>query len=442
VKFVYKIFLPALMLAFGAPLFAQSVGAELSFYKKESISDDKKQLGAIVDALHAWSARNYALPGADDALFLKGDLEVRPKAYTPAAVTLLRHLHEFPKSKNADAARVLLSTVAQNIEKKKRDNFSKLIYSSDLRDSTADRIAEFLTVFTNLELKGSFAPLYLEFESFFARFPVYENKDKIELLLGDLYRQNENYQAAIMQYRKVYDIYPSSKYKAASLRMIGDVYADNLKDYSQAMFYYESVLKEFPQSVERGVTYHHMAILAESRKDYTKAISSIAEAINIYMKDSQYNKAYEALHYKADMQENRIKDYNAAIDTLNETAEAFARDQRKFTDTKFKIAGIYGKKLKDPYGQVNAYEDVIIKYPADSKAPEAFYQAASLSEKEGNRDKAKNLYQRLIVDHPADALATKAQRRVNAIDKQISKEEAAGAPASALQATTSAATGL
>ena len=77
------------------------------------------------------------------------------------------------------------------------------------------------------------------------------NGDKVELWYGDLHRLNGNYLAAISQYKKAGELYPATPYKAASLRLIGDIYADNLKDTANATAYYTRVLREFPGSSER-----------------------------------------------------------------------------------------------------------------------------------------------------------------------------------------------
>ncbi|MDR1124080.1 MAG: tetratricopeptide repeat protein [Elusimicrobiota bacterium] len=417
-----KIFLlPAFALAFTGAAFAQSPDAELGFYKQQAAGGDKKLLCAVADNLFYWSARNYALPAAPSALMLKADSELKIKAFPAAVITLLRYKYEYPKSNDKEALDAMFAQASQNIEKDKREALGKLTAAPVAAAPVEERLAAFLSEAAKLDLKNTFAPLFAEYQNFFTRFPVYGDKDRLELMLGDLYRQNKNYQAAIMQYQKVYEIYPSTKYKAASVRMTGDIYGGELKDYNKAMHYYETVLADFPDSAERGITYNHMAILSENKKDYSGAVNYITSAADIYIKDNQAARAYDALLYKADLQENRLKDYVAAADTLKKTADIFAKSQQKFVEVKLKTAGIYSKRLKDFYGQLAAYEAIITNYPAAPQTPQAMFDAAGIYEKLSNPQQAKAVYQKLIIAHPADALAIRAQKRVDAIDKQAEK---------------------
>lgn len=423
-KIKYILLLAAFLFC-AADLSAQSALSELNFYKKQAQSEDKKLLESLDHQLSAWLDKNYSLPGADDALVLKAGTEVRIKKYPAAFVTLLRHKYEFPNSVNAPQAAALFNTVTENMPKSEREALKKAYAIKSVPKDSDARMAEFLSSATKLEIKGSYEPLNAEYRSFFARFPVYGNKDKMELMLGDLERFNKNYQAAIMQYQKVYDIYPSTKYKAASLRMLGDIYAGELKDYNQAAYYYNGVIKNFPNSIEIATTYNHIAIMNDNQRDYTSAVENITKAAEAYLKIGQRTKAYEALLYKADLQNKKLKDYAGATDTLNKTAKLFAKDENKFVNCKLLAAGIYSDKLKDDYGELKAYEEIIAQYPSSAQTPKALYEAGIINEKLANYQKAKELYQKLIVSYPADAYATKAQRRVNKIEKQLAAAQAA-----------------
>ena len=403
-----------LILAFAAPAFAQSPERELAFYKQQAASSDKKLLGALAQNLQSFAARSDGTGQAAAALLLQADIEARLKDFSAAAITLLRHKFEYgPAPKDAVAA------VTQGLESGKRAAFERLMNTAVANYSlTQTNLALFLAKATELNLKNSFAPLLVQYEQFFSRFPNYEDNDKLQLMLGDLYRQSNNPRAAVMQYLKVYEVHPSTKYDAAALRMAGDVYAGDLKDYPQAANYYDRVLKEYPASVERGTTYKHMAIMEENRKNYTAAVDYAGQAADIFIKDGAAQKAWDALFYKAELQELRLKDYPAAIATLERAAALSANNQDRFVQAKLRIADIYGKRLKDPYGQITALQAVISAYPSAS----VMFEAAQLYEKTNDLAKAKALYQKLIVEFPADPLANKAQNRVDAIEKQAAKQ--------------------
>ena len=428
-----SIILGFLFAAVCLPLFAQTPVTELNFYKKQSQGDDKKLLAVLVGDVSAWVDANSAAKDCDDALLLKADMQNRIKDYPAAFITLLRHRYEFTSSANAGTVKELTGVVISKLRRKEQEDATAAAAVVVTGAKTEDRLAAFLAAATKLNIKDSYQPLESEYRTFFARFPQYENRDKLELMFGDLYRQNNNYQAAVKQYNKVYDIYPSTKYKAASLRMMGDIYAGELKDYAKADYYYQAVLKNFPGSVERATTYYHLAMLQEAQRDYNACLDSVSKGIEIFLKENQKEDAYEALRYKAEIQKNKVKDYAASADTLKKTAELFTKDEPKYTDTMLEAADIYGRKLKDPYGQLGAWESIVLTFPASDKAPQALFDAATLSEKLGNTQKAKVSYQKLIVDYPADPLAIKAQRRINAIAAKEAKEEALAADAGVKQ---------
>ncbi len=415
------------------PLFAQTPVTELNFYKKQSQGEDKKLLAVLVNDITAWVDSNSVAKDSDDALLLRADIQNRIKQYPAAYITLLRHKYEFTASANAGTVKELTGVVIGKLGSKEQQDATDAAAVVVTGAKTEDRLAAFLAAATKLNLKDTYEPLEREYRAFFARFPQYENRDKLELMFGDLYRQNNNYQAAVKQYNKVYDIYPSTKYKAASLRMMGDIYAGELKDYAKADYYYQAVLKNFPGSVERATTYYHLAMLQEAQRDYTACLDSVTKGIEIFLKENQKEDAYEALRYKADIQKNRVRDYAAAADTLKKTAELYTKDEPKYTDTMLAAADIYGRKLKDPYGQLGAWESIVLTFPASDKAPQALFDAAALAEKLGDTQKAKVSYQKLIVDYAADPLAVKAQRRINAINAKEAKEEALAADAGVKQ---------
>ena len=416
-KHIIKILLPALMLAFALPAAAQSPAAEFKFYKNQAASADKKMLEALAQSLQFFIARHADSPQAGEALLLKADTELKLKNFPAAAITLLRY-----KFEHGQPPKDMIAAAAKGLEKDKRTAFERLANANITSAELQPNLALFLAKATELDLKNTLAPLIAQYEQFFVRFPAFENNDRLELMQGDLYRQNASPRAAVMQYLKVYEVYPSTKFKAAALRMAGDVYGGDLKDYAQSMHYYEKVLKEYPTSAERGITYKHMAIMEENRKKYAPAADYAGKAADIFIKDGAAQKAYEALFYKADLQETRLKDYPAAIATLDRAANLFANNQAWFVETKLKTAAIYGKKLKDPYGQIKAYESIISAYPRAPQAIQVMFDTGQLYEKTNNPPKAKAIYQKLIVEYPADAMANKAQKRIDAIDKKAAKE--------------------
>ena len=169
------------------------------------------------------------------------------------------------------------------------------------------------------DLKHTYLPVCDLFEDFFTQYPAYEATDKMTLLYGDWHRQNENFLAAITEYKKVYELFPSTVYKAAALRMMADVYAFGLKDYETAIMLYNQVLKEYPGSAETGVVYKHLAVVAENQKQYDNALKYYDKAIAQLGAQAT---AFEAWQGKADVL-GKTKEYQAQYNTLVKGADVF-----------------------------------------------------------------------------------------------------------------------
>ena len=414
-----KIFLTLTLFLFClAPLFAQSAEKELDFYKNEINTADKKQYPSSEWDLNSWLERNYSLPSAADAMLQKAKVEYLSKKYVPAYLTLLRYAYEFPaKEPNKD----FVNKVIAEFPNKQQVELMQNLTPKNLPQATEDRLNMFFTAANKLNLKDANEHLLKDYDMFFARFPGYENKDKIELLLGDAYRNDGNYLAALSKYDKVWKIYPSTKYKAASLRMKGDIYASEMKDYEKAKGYYNQVLADFPNSVEIPTVHKHLAMLDASTKNYDSATNNAQKAYEGYLKDGQKLEAYNALMFKAEVQEKNVKNYNSAVETLKVAAELMPAQEQYYVEAKQKEAAIQAKKLKDNYAERDVLEEIAVRFPNSENGVEALYRAAELTEKFGDSAKAKEKYNKVILNRPQSKVAIKAQKKINSLDKAAAK---------------------
>ncbi len=410
-----------------SPLFAQSAEKELAFYKQQAIKADegllknteRKQLFSVLEwDLNSWLERNYALPSAPEAMVLKAQIEYQANNYTAAYLTLLKYAYEFP-SRQAD--KDLTAKIINEFPNKQQEVLKKSLVTKSLSPLAEDRLSLFLAQANKLNLKNSQEYLLREYSLFFNRFPAYENNDKVELLLGDLYRNNGNYSAALGKYNKVLEIYPSTKYKAASVRMMGDIYASELKNYNLAKEHYERVLAEFPNSVEIPTVYKHLAFLEAENKNYAAAVENAQKAYDEYLKDTQKAEAYDALIFKAEVEEKDLKNYNSAVKTLRTAAEIMPLQEQYFVGAKQKEANIQAKKLKDNYAECDVLEEIAVRFPNTEDGVQALYRAAELTEKFGDTEKAKGKYHQIILNRPQSKTAVKAQKRITSIEKAAAK---------------------
>ena len=400
---------------------AADMSAALDFYKKQAltISADPGREGrafakALADNLGTWALQNPGQAATADALLLQTRLYLSAEDNADALVTLLKLRKVFP-SADTSALKALLPQAAEAVQADSRNLVSQLfaLPLPSEADTEADREAEALYALSKLPGRTVYAPAAQAFETFFAFHPKYEDGDKVELWYGDLHRVNGNYLAAISQYKKAGELYPQTPYKAASLRLIGDIYADNLKDTANATAYYTRVLREFPGSSETGVVYKHMAILDENNKQFDSALINYDKSIELLGNTAA---AYESYRGKADVYV-KTKNYGEAYNTLLKTANVFGSDEEKCTFSLLEAANVAKKRMRDQAKYMQALEKALVAHPAGPRAPQIMFDLASAYEQQGKKTQAVEMYKRLIINHPTNKLASRAQGRLDRLQK-------------------------
>ncbi|MBR4592333.1 MAG: tetratricopeptide repeat protein, partial [Elusimicrobiaceae bacterium] len=277
----------------------------------------------------------------------------------------------------------------------------------------AEKEAHVLYTLSKLAGKEYYPAAAQAFERFFSTYPNYTGNNEIELWYGDLHRVNGNYLAAITQYKKADKLYPQSPYKAASLRLIGDIYADNLKNTEAATQAYTTVLRLYPDSSETGIVYKHMAILDENNKQYDSALINYDKAIELL---GTTPAAYEAYRGKADVYV-KTKNYTEAYQTLHKAATVFQTNPGQAAQALEEAAQIARKKLQDEVKYTQSLEKAIALAPHATQTAENMYVLAHAYEKQGKTAQAQEMYKRLILNFPTHKQAAKAQNRLTGLSK-------------------------
>lgn len=400
---------------------AADAAASLDFYKKQALTlpadpgrEERAFAKALADGLGTWTVQNEKQPAAADAMLLQARLYMRAQENARALVTLFKLRKMFP---NVDVSLLnpLMADAVLSVTPASRDDASALFAAALPADAKTanDRETDALYALSKLSGRTLYAPSADAFESFFARNPNYENNDKVELWYGDLHRVNGNYLAAIAQYKKAGELYPKTPYRAASMRLIGDIYADNLKDTANAMAAYTRVLREFPGSSETGIVYKHMAILDENNKQFDSALINYDKAIELL---GTTPAAYEAYRGKADVYV-KTKNYGEAYNTLHQTAAVFNADEEKFTFSLLEAANVAKKRMRDQTKYVQSLEKALLAYPKGPHAPQLMFDLGYAYEQQDRDAQAIEIYQKLIVNYPTDKLASRAQGRLSRLQK-------------------------
>lgn len=402
---------------------AQAAEAEkaLAFYKKQAqvltvkpSREERAFAKALADNLGTWTRQNPSNAALSEALLLQAKLYVRAEENARALVTLFQLKKCFPAA-NASVLTPLLNEAVNAVNADKRQEAAAL-FAAPLPAETKtvdDQQAEALYALSKVPGRTLYAPAAEAFETFFLTHPNYAGTDKVELWYGDLHRVNGNYLAAVAQYKKAGELYPNTPYRAASERLIGDIYADNLKDTANAMAAYTGVLRNYPESAEIGVVYKHMAILDENNKQFDSALINYDKAMELL---GATPAGYDVYRGKADVYV-KTKNYTEAYNTLVKTAEAFKTDEEKCTFSLLEAANVAKRRMRDQVKYVQALEKALLYHPKGPRAPQLMLDLGSAYEQQGKTAQAIEAYKKLIINYPTDKLASRAQGRLNKLLK-------------------------
>ena len=401
---------------------AATAQAGLDFYKNElnalpaeNTREYRAYAQTLANGLQTWVAQHPADPNVQDALLMQARLYLRAQEPGAAVVTLFKLHREFPVVALSALQPLLTQAAQQGLDGESRNQAVSLFNTPLQKASNTPLAQEAQALYELSQLAGRsfYAPAQAAFENFFAQNPTYEKNNEVELWYGDLHRKNGNYLAAISQYKKAGELYENSPYKAASLRLIGDIYADNLKDTAAATEFYTRVLREFPNSAEIGTVYKHMAILDENHKQYDSALVNYDKAIELL---GTTPAAFEAYTGKADVLEKN-KDFEGAYQLLTKTGSLFAAEPKKAAQAYEEAAEVAYKRLRDNVRYTQALEKAVLVYPANPEAAELMYDLAGAYEKQGKTTQALATYKKLVLKYPTDKYANKAQGRIEKLSK-------------------------
>lgn len=411
-----KLTLTLLFGALSAFVWAADAQKTMEFYKQEIASfpvkdsrETRLYASALADNLDTWFLQNPANPAAADALLMQTRLLAKAGRNGEALGVLFRLRYLFPATDMTQLS-PLFNETQVSLDNKVRETASKLFVQKPGESMLDKQTAQMLYAFSKLSGREFYPAAVQAFERFLLHYSDYPGNNEIELWYGDLHRANGNYLAAISQYKKANALYPDSPYKAASLRLIGDVYADNLKNTAAATEAYTSVLRLYPNSAETGTVYKHMAILDENNKQYDSALLNYDKAIEL-IKGS--NSAYEAYRGKADVYYKQ-KQYEMAYDTLQQAAKLPKLSKENAANAYIQAAKIAHKKFKDDTRYTQALEKAVLLQPTAVR----MYELAGAYAKAGRTDDAYETYTKLILQFPTSKYATSAQNKLTRLQKK------------------------
>lgn len=386
---------------------------ELSSFPTKNSADTRAYAAALADGLQTWITQNEHNADVSEALLWQARLQTKAEQRGAALVTLFRLRYTTQTDPTQLAPLFSENTVV--LHKNSRDIANKAFIkgASEKAAFAEQKETEMLYTLSKLQGKKFYPAAAQAFESFFVHHPFSASSNEVELWYGDLHRTNGNYLAAIAQYKKADALYPNSPYKAASLRLIGDIYADNLRNTAAATEAYTTVLRLYPNSSETGIVYKHMAILDENNKQYDSALINYDKAIELL---DNAPAVYEAYRGKADVYV-KTKQYEPAYQTLHQAAQLTNIQREQAADTLVQAAKIARRKLKDETKYIQSLEKAILLQPESKDTPVWMYNVGAAYEKAGKTESAQEVYKKLILQFPTSKYASSAQSGLTRLGK-------------------------
>ncbi|MBO4674863.1 MAG: tetratricopeptide repeat protein [Elusimicrobiaceae bacterium] len=400
---------------------AQNEITPLAFYKQQAdaltVASNRGQRAyakTLADNLGTWAAQHLSDENAPQALLTQARLYGLAQEKANALITLLKVSKLYPQISLANQKNTI-QDLLQIVDEPARsaDGLRAFNISAGADTAWVDREAAVLFALSKLPGNTLYAPACDAFESFFLRYPTYGQNDQVELWYGDLHRENGNYLAALSQYQKVAALYPLTPYRAASLRLSGDIYADHLNDTNRARALYNQVLQTYPDSNETGIVYKHMAILEENERNYDAALSYYDKAIRTLGSSPA---AFEAYTGKADVYKKK-KDFDSAYRELQQASTVFAGYEKRRMQALSEASQIARKNLRDDIKYTQSLEKILVTAPNASNSDEIMYNLGQAYERQNRTAQAVEMYKKVVLRHPDGKYAARAQGRINKLQK-------------------------
>ena len=390
---------------------AEVAAAELDFLKGQGGSKDDDVLEALLPRVADWLKAYPDSARADEALLLKANLQIKLGDHKAAIIALLKHSQEYPESALRGNVRLLLNTtIDRKLNKKLKAPLNALADGSG--PDKAERLAILIAGLAGQFGEEFYDPLLAEFKEFFVRFPVYAGRDAVQLSLGALYSAKGEYIDARLSYEELIQVYPASVLMARAKRALGDVLANNLKDYFAAVKVYQDITDKFPGTEEAWAAYEQLPRLTERQKLYQQAVEVYERIIVLYPSKPEARSAFKS---EARILREEMNKPAEAIAVLNRLADKY-KDEKAIEEL-YLAAEIARKDLKDLPGEVKMYDRIAADYPANKEAPRALLAAGQAYEKAKDTEKAKSYYESVKAKYPDDASAKKAQKYIEALIK-------------------------
>jgi len=331
-----------------------------------------------------------------------------------ALVDWLHLVYEYPESSFAQKAKSeYLDIVNKRMKSKIQPGLRGLLKPADTADQ-AERLAQLISSLAENSGDAVFEPLVAEVRRFQLRFPSFQGSDRILWSLAQVYLAGNKNAAALMSYRELV-AYPDSSYRERAQFAIGDLFADRLKRYKDAVDAFQAFVERYPDSKQVQSALEKLAVLYADRLEQpTLAVETYERIIKGFPKTDGALKAFNA---EAKLQRERLKQPDEAIKTYLRLTEQFRYPQA--AEALITAADVSRRDLQDYKHEVELRSKVASDFHDAKEAPEQLYLAAQVTEEDlKDIDGAIKLYQAVAAQFPTHKLGRKASDRVSRLQQK------------------------
>lgn len=383
------------------------------WFLKENLSEakDDNTREALLLFVEGWLTAFRYSEHSDDVLLAKADLYAGLGDSRRALVTLMKHRQAYPDSVLKDVVQEKMNALINRKFKRHKAELLKLAEAQG--EGRTSRLARLFSALAENFGDEFYEALVIEFRDLLTTAPVYAYRDRLLFSLAQLYHARGHYDEAAITYAEIIKVYPEASIIPITKLAMGEIYAREKRDYSEAIKIYQEIALKYEGREEAFIAYKELPRLLERQKMYEEAVNIYEKIISIYPDSPEARDAYRA---EISILRYELGHYDEAIHVTMRMADKY-KDNRAKNDL-YSAAEIARINLKNLNEELKIYERIASDYPDVKNAPAAVLAAGQACEKYGNNEKAKDYYTRVISNWPNTSQASKAQKAITAMENK------------------------
>ncbi|MFC2088896.1 tetratricopeptide repeat protein [Calditrichota bacterium] len=359
-------------------------------------------------------------PKGDEVLYYLGQLYLEERDYFDALSCFAKISFLYPNSSRTKDNKVAYTQIVMDHESRSfEDIYTEFLNKLNENKPHQDFLVSYFNYLffireTNLEDLNDV--LISDINFYMQHFPSkIQNSDQLLLWLAEIYENKRDWSEAVLIYKKLIEIFPTSSMVPQALFKTGyleyeeksnpqiakeifvqlitdygesefagdaqfflsELYEKELDNTNEAITNYRLVVETYPANKYAVESLKRVAEILEKQDKYEEAIASYYQIVELY---PQHPFAPEALIEIKTLYVRRLENYEKAIETLKFYAKQYP-DREDAAELLFDAAEIYEDDLQNNQAAIDTYHQVINDFPNSDYAGRAKDRIDSLSEK-------------------------------------------------------------